>query len=96
MLEIKIHAGGQVQLPGALTKKYALQEGDTLSISELEDGFVVVPKKVLREKKLRQQMNERLWDLREEEAEEAFARGEVVGPFEDVEEALKSLKTARV
>jgi hypothetical protein len=47
-------------------------------------------------KKRRNAINERLWDHKEEEASKAIARGEVIGPFDNLEEALKALKTAHV
>jgi len=36
------------------------------------------------------------WDKAEAEADEAIEKGEVVGPFDNIEDALKALKETKV
>ena len=96
MQKIKVHAGGQVTIPAAIVSKYRLEEGDILDVRDVNGGIFFIPERVKMKKKLREELNKRLWDHMEEEASEAIARGEVIGPFDNLNEALKSLKTARV
>jgi bifunctional DNA-binding transcriptional regulator/antitoxin component of YhaV-PrlF toxin-antitoxin module len=94
--KIKVRSGGQVKLPAAILSKYRLEDGDLLDVRDVDGGIFFIPERVKLDKKRRNAITERLWDRMEEEASEAIARGEVIGPFDNLEEALKALKTARI
>ncbi len=96
MPKIKVRAGGQVKLPAAIISKYRLEDGDFLDVRDVDGGIFFIPERVKLNKKRRNAINARLWDHMEEEASEAIARGEVIGPFDNLKEALKALKTTRV
>lgn len=96
MPKIKARAGGQVKLPAAIISKYRLEDGDFLDIRDVDGGIFFIPERVKLNKKRRNAINKRLWDHIEEEASAAIARGEVIGPFDNLEQALKALKTTRV
>ncbi len=96
MPKIKVRSGGQVKLPAAIISKYRLKDGDFLDVRDVDGGIFFIPETVKLNKKRRNAINERLWDHMEEEASEAISRGEVIGPLDNLEEALKALKTARV
>lgn len=96
MSKIKVRAGGQIKIPAKIAVKYKLHEGDILKVRDAGGGILFIPEKVKRDKQQRKKLNERLWDQMEQEAEDAIARGEVIGPFDNLEEALKALKTSKV
>jgi bifunctional DNA-binding transcriptional regulator/antitoxin component of YhaV-PrlF toxin-antitoxin module len=92
----RVRAGREVKIPASIATKYHLKDGDVLDVLDVGGSIIFVPEKVKQNPKLRKDLNERLWDHMEEEASEAIARGEVIGPFDDLDEALKALKTSRV
>ena len=96
MPKTKVRAGGEVKIPAPIATKYHLKEGDVLDVLDVGGGIIFVPEKVKQNPKLRKDLNEHLWDHMEEEASEAIARGEVIGPFDDLDEAIKALKMSQV
>ena len=94
MPKIKVRPNGQVKIPTKIAEKYHLKEGDTLDVRDLGGGIIFIPEKM--KKKLIKELNDRLWDKMEEEADEAISKGEVIGPLDDIDEALNALKTSRV
>jgi bifunctional DNA-binding transcriptional regulator/antitoxin component of YhaV-PrlF toxin-antitoxin module len=96
MPKTMVRAGGQVKIPAIIISKYRLKKGDILDVRDVNGFIVFIPERVKRNKKLRNELNKRLWDRMEEEASEAIAKREVIGPFDDLDEALKALKTSQV
>ncbi len=92
MSKIRVRAGGQVKIPAKIAVKYKLHEGDVLHVRDAGGGIMFIPEKVKRDKKLRKELNEKLWDQMEQEAEDAIARGEVSGPFDNVEDLIAHLR----
>jgi bifunctional DNA-binding transcriptional regulator/antitoxin component of YhaV-PrlF toxin-antitoxin module len=90
--KIKVRAGGQVKIPAKIAVKYKLHEGDVLHVHDAGGAIMFIPEKVRRNKKLRQELNEKLWDQMEQEAEDAIARGELSGPFDNVEKLIAHLR----
>jgi hypothetical protein len=48
---------------------------------------------VKQNKKQRKELNEKLWDQIEQEADDDIKAGRVAGPFETLEELLRDLKS---
>lgn len=92
MPKTKVHVGVQVEIPFNIASKYKLQQGDSLEVHDIGGGIVFVPLKAKRNKKLHQQLNERLWDRMEEEASEAIAKGELSKPFSTVDDLMAHLR----
>ena len=92
MSKIKVRADGQVKIPKTMASKYRLHEGDTLIVRDAGGGILFIPEKVKRDRKLRKELNERLWDQMLQEAEDDIKAGRVAGPFATVEELLQELK----
>lgn len=96
MPKTKVRVGVQVEIPAGIAHKYRLEEGDPLEVYDFGGGIVFIPVKAKRNKKLRQQLNERLWDRMEEEASEAIAKGELSGPFSTVHDLVAHLRKQTV
>lgn len=93
MSKIKVRAGGQIKIPAKIAVKYRLHEGDVLHVRDAGGGIMFIPEKVKRDKKLRKELNEKLWDQMEQEAEDDIKAGRVAGPFETLDELLRDLKS---
>jgi AbrB family looped-hinge helix DNA binding protein len=91
MPKIKVRPDGQVKIPAAIAEKYRLKEGDALDVQDLGGGIIFIPEKLKRNRKLRKELNERVWDKMEQEAEDDIKAGRVAGPFETAEELLSEV-----
>ena len=91
--KIKVHPDGRVKIPSSLAKKYHLQEGDTLDVRDIGGGIIFIPEKIKQNKELRKELNDRIWDQMEEEADEDIKSGRVSGPFETAKDLLRDLKS---
>jgi len=92
MPKTKVRAEGLVKIPDALATKYCLRDGDILDVRDLDGSILFIPEKVRRNRKLLKALNDRLWDLMEQEAEEDINAGRVAGPFETLGKLLRDLK----
>ena len=96
MPNVKVRAGRQVSIPQSIFRRLNLKEGDVLETFDLNGSIVFFPKTLLRSKKLRKELHERLWDRMEEEANTAIAKGEISGPFDSVEKLMSHLRNQKV
>ena len=88
LLQIKRHC--QVTLPVSIREKLGLGEGDFVE-AEIDKGRILLkPKKMIDAEQSWFWTKKR--QRREKEAEKAIRRGELVGPFKNINEALKALK----
>jgi len=92
MPKIKVRPDGQMKIPSAIAEKYHLKEGDTLDVQDLGSGIIFIPEKLKRNRKLRKELNERIWDRMEEEADGAIAKGELSGPFDNAKDLIAHLR----
>ncbi len=94
MLAVKTKTRSEVdvRIPLEIARKYHMQNGDVLDVHDLGTGIIFVHPKVIKNKKLRQKVNERLWDIMEQEADNDIKAGRVSGPFDSIEDLLKDLK----
>jgi len=102
MPHVKVKKGLQVSIPKALAEKLKIKQGDFLSALETKEGILLKVKP--KEKKIMDDEKE-YWRKRvQEEGEvmldedtwkkveaaiQASERGEVIGPFDNIEDALK-------
>lgn len=91
---IKIKQNYQITIPQELRKKFNVAVGDYLEIEDQEEGLVIKPVKVVRPDQAYFYTPE--WQKKEAEADEAIAKGEVLGPFDNAKDAIKALKKAKV
>jgi AbrB family looped-hinge helix DNA binding protein len=83
-----------VSIPKKIREKLGISEGDFMEC-EITDGNVVLkPKKLINRNQAWFFSKE--WQEKEKEADEAIRKGEVVGPFENIEDALEALKKTKV
>ena len=91
---IKIKQNYQITIPQELRKKFNVAVGDYLEIEDQEEGLVIKPVKVVRPDQAYFYTPE--WQKKEAEADEAIAKGDVLGPFNNAKDAIKALKRAKL
>lgn len=91
---VKVKRNYQITIPQNLRRLIRLAEGDYVEM-ELKDGaLVLTPVKVIHPDQ--EYFFTKAWQEKEAAADQDLAQGKVLGPFENVKDALKALKTTKV
>ena len=91
---VKVKRHSQITIPNDIRKKLKIVEGDYLEIEEHNNELVLKPVKMVHADEAYFHTKE--WQAGEREADKDIAEGNVIGPFDNVEDALKALKTTKV
>ena len=90
---VKVKENFQVTLPVSVRKKYKIAVGDYVEAEDAKEGIMIKPVKLVRSDQAWFHTEE--WQKGEREADEAIAKGEVTGPFDNIKDALKALKKTK-
>jgi len=90
MAVTKISPKHQITIPKDAFEKLNLEIGDFLEVEAIEEGLILIPKKLISRDQAWFWTKE--WQKKEKEADEAIARGEISEPFEHVEDLMKHLR----
>lgn len=91
----KVSSKHQVTIPKEIFEKLKLKPGDYVDV-QLRNGKVVLTPKETIDQEDDSWFWSKEWQEKEREADEAIAKGEVIGPFKSGVEAIKALKRAKV
>ncbi|MHC1725193.1 MAG: AbrB/MazE/SpoVT family DNA-binding domain-containing protein [Syntrophobacteraceae bacterium] len=90
----KVKRNYQITIPQNLRKKVNLAVGDYVEV-DTQDGMIVIkPVKIVHPDQAYFYTKE--WLEKEAEADADIERGDVKGPFDNVEDALNTLKNVKV
>ena len=90
---VKVKKHSQITIPNELRRKLKIVEGDYLEIKEHNSELVLKPVKMVHPDEA--YFHTREWQDGETEADRDIAAGNVLGPFDNINDALKALKTAK-
>lgn len=90
MATVKLGARREIILPAAAVKRLGLMPGEELEVVGSEKAIVLIPRKCLPKDQAWYYTKE--WQQMMEEAFEALSKGEMLGPFESVEEFKRAVK----
>ena len=89
---IKILRGGQIIMPKKIRDAFSIKEGDVFELLLEKDGILLKPKKIIDKESVLSKKGEILLT----NALDELNRGETVGAFSDINDALNALKNAEV
>jgi len=92
LVRIKRHY--QITLPSALRKKLNIDIGDYVEVENKNGDIVMRPVKLVHPDQ--EYFYTREWQEGEAQADKDIARGDVVGPFDNIKDGLKALKKAKI
>jgi len=91
LVRIKRHY--QITLPAVLRKKLNIDIGDYVEVENKNGDIVMRPVKVVHPDQ--EYFYTREWQEGEAQADKEIAKGDVVGPFDDIKDGWKALKKAK-
>ena len=80
----------QITIPKEVFDKLHLEVGDFLEVNTIDDGIVLIPKKLIS--KDQEWFWTKEWQAKEKEADEALLKGEVSKVFESADELVNHLR----
>ena len=91
MALVKLKRHHQITVPSVLCKKFNLGVGDYMEIKSHGNKIIIKPVKMIHPDQAYFYTKE--WQKDEAEVDKELARGEVVGPFESVDDLIKDLES---
>jgi AbrB family looped-hinge helix DNA binding protein len=91
---VKIRKNYQITIPQSLRKLIRLGIGDYVEIDIQDEALVIKPVKVIHPDQ--EYFYTKEWQDREAEADKDIAEGNLLGPFNNIKDAIKALQTAKV
>lgn len=86
----KISPKRQITIPKEICKKLNLETGDYLEVDTINEGIVLIPKKLISRDQ--EWFWSKEWQAKEKEADEAISRGEISQIFENADDLIKHLR----
>lgn len=91
---VKVKRHFQVTIPNNMRKMFGIDVGDLLEIEKQNDDIVLKPVKVVHSG--HEYFYNKEWQQGEAKADKDIAKGDVLGPFDNLKKGLKALKTAKI
>jgi antitoxin MazE len=91
---VKIKERYQITIPNSLRKNFNIAVGDYMELENKNGEIILKPVKLVHPEQAYFFSKE--WQQGEAEADKDIANGDVLGPFDNLRESLKALKTAKI
>jgi len=91
---VRVKRNYQITIPQSLRKFLRLAVGDFLEVEIQEETLVIRPVKLVHPDQ--EYFFTKEWQAKEGEADQDLVEGKIAGPFGNVKETLKALKTTKV
>jgi AbrB family looped-hinge helix DNA binding protein len=91
---VKIKENFQITIPNALRKNFHIAVGDYMEIENKEGQIILKPVKMVHPEQAYFYTKE--WQRGEADADKDITNGDVLGPFDNLKDGLKALKTAKI
>jgi antitoxin MazE len=88
---IRIGPKHQITIPQEVFEQLGLQPGDFLGVQVRDEVLHLIPQKLVPRDQA--WFWSKKWQEREQEADEAIAKGELSGPFESVDDLIQHLRS---
>jgi len=86
----KISPKHQITIPKNAFEKLRLEAGDYLEVEAVDEGLLLVPRKLIP--KDQEWFWTKEWQEKEKEADEAIEKGEISSLFKDIDELINHLE----
>jgi len=94
MALVKVKQHYQITIPQELRKEFHLSVGDFVEIENENGEIVLRPVKVIRPDQ--EYFYTKEWQKGEARADKDIAKGDVIGPFDNIKDGLKALKKTKI
>jgi AbrB family looped-hinge helix DNA binding protein len=94
MAVVKVRQNYQITIPQSVRKNLKIDVGDYVQLEDHGGEIIIKPVRVIPADEAYFYTKE--WQKGETQADKDIAKGDVVGPFEKAEDALKALKKAKI
>ncbi|MFZ5449410.1 MAG: AbrB/MazE/SpoVT family DNA-binding domain-containing protein [Thermodesulfobacteriota bacterium] len=91
---VKVKRNYQITIPRSLRKIFRLAVGDYVEVDIKDETLVIRPVKVVHPDQ--EYFFTKEWQGKEAEADRDIVEGKVLGPFENIEDALGALKNTKL
>jgi len=90
MPKVKIGKRHQITIPKEIFEKLNLEEGEYVEVKTYEGSIVLIPQKMVP--KDQNWFWDKEWQKKEQEADRDIKEGNLEGPFDSAEDAIRSLE----
>jgi len=84
----------QITIPQGLRKELNIDIGDYVEVENQNGNIIMKPVKLVRPDQ--EYFYTKEWQKGEAEADKDIAKGDVIGPFDNIKDSLKALKNAKI
>jgi antitoxin MazE len=91
---VKVKQNYQVTIPNSLRKVLKIAVGDYMEVDKQDGEIILKPVKLVHPEQAYFFSKE--WQKGEAQADRDIAKGDVLGPFDNIKKGLKALKTAKI
>jgi len=91
---VKIKEHYQITIPNSLRKNFNIAVGDYMELEKKNGEIILRPVKIVHPDEA--YFYSKQWQKGEAEADKDIAHGDVLGPFDNLDDSLKALKTAKI